>query len=159
MWNVNHSRSRTRKFLYQMLYASTFWKIQREEFIDVFFTSVFNTSIDTDYLNEMFDIILDKEDFLESILNKYAPKFNVKDMDMSYILPVYIGLAELLFYQWEIPVKVCLNEAIEISKMYWDDSSKRMVHGVMDNLLKDLNALEQEKNNYNFSWKNNLFIK
>jgi transcription termination factor NusB len=43
-------------------------------------------------------------------------------MSYTYILPIYIALSEMFFLNEEIPAKVSINEAIELSKTYADDS-------------------------------------
>jgi transcription termination factor NusB len=66
----------------------------------------------------MFEKILAKESFFIHIIQKYAPKFQVENMDLSYVLPIFIGACEMLFLKEEIPAKVSMNEAIEIAKVY-----------------------------------------
>lgn len=149
----NYSRSRTRKFLYQMLYARSFWEINNEEFRESFFSWVFNSNLDEEYLNWMYEIILKKESFLISIIKKFAPKFNIDNMDLSYVLPIYIWAGEILFFSWDIPEKVSINEAIEIAKVYWDDSSKKIVNWVLNNLLKNIEEIKEES--LNFDYENN----
>jgi N utilization substance protein B len=49
-------------------------------------------------------------------------------MNIINILPIYISLAEIFFLDEEIPIKVSVNEAIELAKFYSDDSSKKIVN-------------------------------
>lgn len=144
----NYSRSRTRKFLYQMLYASSFWKMNVEEFKESFYSWVFEASLDEQYLKTMYDLILTHEVFLITIIKRFAPKFKIEDMDLSYVLPIFIWVTEILFYPEEIPLKVSLNEAVEISKVYWDDPSRKMVNGVLNNFCKNLDEIVIESKNY-----------
>ncbi len=145
----NFSRARTRKFLYQMLYASTFSKIEEMTFREAFFSWVFNAEIDEEYLKNMFQLILDNEQFLIEIIHMYAPKFDIENMDVSYVLPIFICCTEILFFSEEIPLKVSLNEAIEIAKVYGDDSSKKMVNGVLNNIINNIDELKSKL--WNFS--------
>jgi transcription termination factor NusB len=74
--------------------------------------------MDKVYYTEMSDIIIRNENFFIQILEKYAPKFNISQMNTMYILPVYIGLAEIFYLTEEIPIKVSMNESIEIAKAF-----------------------------------------
>ena len=139
----NHSRSRTRKFLYQMLYARSFWNVDSQDFRESFFSWVFDSNIDEKYLEEMYHIILEKEAFFIQIIQKFAPKFQVENMDLSYVLPLFIAMAEIFFLWEEIPAKVSLNEAIEIAKVYGDDSSKKIVNGVLNKIVNEIPELEK----------------
>ncbi|MDD5769662.1 MAG: transcription antitermination factor NusB [Candidatus Gracilibacteria bacterium] len=144
----NFSRSRTRKFLYQMLYASTFSKIDIESFRESFFSGVFESNLDEEYLKNMYDLIIKNESFLINLIQKYAPKFDIENMDLSYVLPIFICSTEIFLYSEEIPTKVSLNEAIEISKIYGDDSSRKTVNGVLNNILNDLEELKTKLNDF-----------
>ncbi len=156
----NFSRSRTRKFLYQMLYAQSFWEVENNSFKESFFSWVFDSQLDEEYLKTMFDLILENEEFLIEVLKKYAPKFEVDNMDLSYIIPVFIWTTELLLLPEEIPAKVSINEAVEISKVYWDDSSRKMVNWVLNKILNDLELLQKEVKAFKKDWnKKTIFSK
>jgi len=66
----------------------------------------------------MQNLIKSKESELIEILKMYAPKFSPEKMDLTYVIPIFIASTEMLYYPEEIPAKVSLNEAIEISKVY-----------------------------------------
>lgn len=155
----NFSRSRTRKFLYQMLYASTFDAVQDASFRESFFSGIFDSNIDEEYLKTMFDLIMKNEQFLTSIIKKYAPKFDIENMDLSYVLPIFIGATEILIFSEEIPVKVSINEAVEIAKVYGDDSSRKMVNGVMNKILNDIEELQNAHKNFEVQTEQKTFFK
>lgn len=50
---------------------------------------------------------------------------------------IKMAVCEFMYFP-TIPVKVTLNEFVEIAKMYSTDKSKEFVNGVLDRLLKDL---------------------
>ena len=56
--------------------------------------------------------------------------------------PVDRGLIRLAYFEMihrkEIPLKVSLNEALEISKSYGDDDSTAFINGVLDRLMRKL---------------------
>lgn len=140
----HYSRSRTRKFLYQMLYASTFSEIEDETFKESFFSWVFNSELDETYLKSMFDLIVDNQSFLIEVIGRYAPRFDIENMDVSAMVPIFIWSTEMLLFPEEIPAKVSINEAVEISKVYWDDSTRKMVNWVLNKVLNDLEKLKVE---------------
>ena len=57
------------------------------------------------------------------------------------MLPIFIGACEMLFLKEEIPAKVSMNEAIEIAKVYGDDSSKKIVNGVLNKLVTQIDEI------------------
>lgn len=49
-----------------------------------------------------------------------------------------------MMHRNDIPVKVTLNEAIELAKIYGTDDSPKFINGVLSSLVKDLEKSEQE---------------
>jgi len=122
------NRKKSRKLLFQKLYSLTLNELNDELFIESFFNDVFNFEVDHEYISQMLTIITKNETFFLYIIQKYSPKFNIKNMNIMYILPMFIGLAEMFFLREEIPAKVSINESVEIAKAYGDDSAKKIVN-------------------------------
>ncbi len=49
--------------------------------------------------------------------------------------------------QGETPVKVAINEAVELAKMYGSDSAPRFVNGVLGSLAEHQHEIEQQLKN------------
>jgi len=153
-WEVKvNNRKKTRKYLYQKIYATTFNKVDNADFDETFFNEVFDFDLDSKYLEEMYSLILEKEDYLLKIISILAPKFKIESMWNHYIIPILIGATEMLYLEEEIPAKVSLNEAVEMAKVYWDESSKKIVNWVMNKLYKDIDNIKTqlEEFDWNFS--------
>ncbi len=140
------SRTLTRRLLFQKLFILGFTYISDDNFYDNFYFDNWNLEIDKVYFIEMQKIILDKEWLFIVFIERYAPKFNIEKMSLLYVLPIYIALAEMFFLQEEIPAKVSINEAIELAKIFSDDPVKKIVNGVLNNVLIDYEKLNEEKN-------------
>lgn len=90
-----------------------------------------------DFADELLSTYSDKYDYLNELIK---PKLKNWDADRVAVIDTILlrlGLAELLFFP-EIPVKVSINEYIDIAKMYSTDHSGQFINGVLDNLRKDL---------------------
>lgn len=155
----HYSRARTRKFLYQMLYAGTFSKVEDESFKDSFFSWVFTSELDEEYLNNMYTLILENQSFLIHVVGKYAPKFEVETIDLSSLIPIFIWVTEMLLLPEEIPAKVSINEAVEISKVYGDDSARKMVNGVLNKVLWDIEIMKKEFNDFHSDASSKIIFK
>lgn len=153
------SRKLSRKILFQRLYAECFYKNNEDEFKISFFEWKFDFELDPAYIEEMYNIVKDKEGYLIEIIKKYAPKFDVKNMHLSYVLPIFIGASEMIYYTQEIPAKVSINEAIELAKTYWDDSSKKIVNGVLNKLYENFESLKKELSDIPQNTSFSLFAK
>jgi len=138
------SRKKSRKFLFQELYSSKFNDFKEEAFFNSFYYWTFSFNLDKNYIEEVKKIIEDKKDFLNSIIIKYAPKFNIENMSIIYILPIYISLSEMFFLNEEIPGKVSINEAIELIKYFWDESWKKIVNWILNKVLEDYEEIKKD---------------
>ena len=65
-----------------------------------------------------------------------------ENWSLGRMSPVDRGLIRLAYYEMihreEIPLKVSLNEALEISKSYGDDDSTAFINGVLDRLMRPI---------------------
>jgi len=131
------ARKKTRKFLFQKLYASLYTKVDESKFHDSFFDGVLDFSLDKVYIDEMFELIQKHQKYFLSIIKIYAPKFDLEKMNKTNILAICIGICEMKFLTEEIPAKVSMNEAVEIAKVYGDDSSWKIVNAIINNYYND----------------------
>ncbi len=132
------SRKKTRKFLFQKVFARSFTDVDEILFQKSFFDEIFTFEIDKPYIDEMYKLIIEKEAGLIAIIEKYAPKFDIKSMNVTAVIAIFIGLTEMLHLKEEIPMKVSINEAVEMAKVYSSDSSKKIVNGILNNFYKDI---------------------
>ena len=151
-----NNRKKTRKYLFQKLYANSFIVQDNSEFDTTFYNEVFDFDLDHKYLDEMMTLIYQKEWFLLKIISILAPKFKIKSMWLSFIIPVYIWACEMLYLTEEIPAKVSINEAVEMAKVYWDESSKKIVNWVMNKLYKNLDQVVKDLENFDWNFEINL---
>ena len=49
--------------------------------------------------------------------------------------------------QGETPIKVAINEAVELAKMYGSDSAPRFINGVLGSLAEHQHEIEQQLKN------------
>jgi N utilization substance protein B len=79
---------------------------------------------------------------LDSILTKYAPEWPLDQV--AIIDRNILRMATWEFaVQKETPVKVAINEAVELAKQYGSDSASRFVNGVLGSLVDHQNEISQ----------------
>lgn len=136
---IKVSRRKTRSYLLQALYARSMGgtAFQESLFLQTFFDESTCESLDVPYFQAMFTGVIEKEGELLTIIHKYAPKFDITSMPVGNLLPIMIASYEMLYLTMDtIPEKVSINEGIELSKAFSDDTARTMVNGVL-NALKD----------------------
>ena len=81
--------------------------------------------------------VFDNKDKLKSFLDGRIPNWDterIAQIDLSILIS---AIAELIYFPL-IPVKVTINEYIEISKEYSSPKSSVFINGVLDKIIKDL---------------------
>lgn len=129
---MNFSRSRTRRFVLQSLYAfASGWASEK---YDAFYE--FPEKIDDAYAKALRDAILQKEGVLLSLIYEAAPKYDVRSIPLINALILLISLAEIFVVRApDVPTRVSIDEAIELTKRYSDEASKNLINGILNTLL------------------------
>jgi len=79
---------------------------------------------------------------LDSVLTKYAPEWPLEQVAIIDRNILRIAAWEFAV-QKETPVKVAINEAVEMAKQYGSDSASRFVNGVLGSLADHQNEITQ----------------
>ncbi len=74
---------------------------------------------------------------LKENISGYLKNWDSNRLALVDTILMKMALAELLYFP-EIPVKVSINEYIDISKIYSTPKSKEFVNGVLDKVMRDL---------------------
>ena len=87
--------------------------------------------------------IINSNEYNEIITRK-ADNWDFERIALMDIILLKMAIAELLEFP-SIPIKVTLNEYIELSKNYSTPKSKIFINGILDNLISEFNASDRIK--------------
>lgn len=79
---------------------------------------------------------------LDETIAKHAPEWPMDQVAAIDRNVLRIALWEIAVDR-QTPVKVAINEAVELAKMFGSDSSPRFVNGVLGSLVSNLNQIIQ----------------
>lgn len=131
---MSFSRSRTRRFLLQSLYARIIAGISAKK-EEAFFEDA--EKIDEQYAQSLETIILAHEGLLLSVVYEFAPKYDIKTIPLINAIILLIALAEMLILcPKDVPPRVSVDEAIELAKRYSDAAGKNLINGIMNGVLE-----------------------
>lgn len=80
--------------------------------------------------------VLDEREKIDATVTKFAPDWPLDKITTVDRNVLRIGTYELL-YNFEIPSKVAINEAIELAKTFGGESSGKFVNGVLGAVYRD----------------------
>ncbi len=79
---------------------------------------------------------------LDTFIAKHAPEWPLDQVATIDRNIIRIALWEFVVYR-KTPIKVAINEAVELAKMYGSDSTPQFVNGVLGSLANHQNEIQQ----------------
>ncbi|WP_421763552.1 transcription antitermination factor NusB [Ekhidna sp.] len=98
-----------------------------------------NGEDDFKFLERLFMDVVNQNEFLEEIIQSKTMNWDVDRIALTDRVILKLALVEMMNSP-SIPIKVTINEAIEISKIYSTPKSKQFVNGVLDVLSNELTS-------------------
>lgn len=144
-------RTRSREFALQCLYQidlsdasvedalSDFWKDRSELALD----SAEKTALEDDkkdpevraYTEKILRGTVTHHESIDDLIEQYAENWSMERM--AYVDRNILRLAAFeMIHCDDIPVKVAINEAVELAKRYGETDSSKFVNGILDRIAK-----------------------
>ncbi len=92
---------------------------------------------DREFMERLFRETIKNDSYFETLISEKTKNWDVERIALMDIILLKMALSEILTFPG-IPVKVSINEYIDISKDYSTPKSKVFINGVIDNLVSDL---------------------
>ncbi len=111
---------------------------------DVISTSLSTSSLSEelkDFSQRIVSEIYPIRDTLDEIIEEHAPEWPVDQISSIDKNLIRIALWEFAIF-CETPLKVAINESIELAKEYGSDSSPRFINGVLGSLASKENEIK-----------------
>ncbi len=86
-----------------------------------------------DFSEELVKGVLKHKSELDELIKKFAPAFPIEQMSIIDKSVLRVAIFEILFSD-KTPLKVAINEAIELAKDFGSDSSPRLINGILGSI-------------------------
>ena len=93
---------------------------------------------------ELLEAVFEEDDELLEIIKPVLENWDHERLAIIDMISIKMAVMEFLRFE-TIPVKVSLNEYVEISKIYSTPKSKEFVNGILDKILKQLVSEDKVK--------------
>ncbi|OJG96121.1 transcription antitermination protein NusB [Enterococcus thailandicus] len=92
------------------------------------------------YLDTLVGGVCAKKDELDQMIEKHLKNnWRINRISKMDLVILRIAIFEMK-YVTDVPAPVALNEAIELTKTFSDDRSRKFVNGVLSNILNEMEA-------------------
>lgn len=92
---------------------------------------------DMEFMEKLFRKTIENDAYFETLIGEKTQNWDLERIALIDIILLKMALSEILHFPG-IPVKVSINEYIDISKDYSTPKSKIFINGVIDNIVADL---------------------
>lgn len=96
-----------------------------------------------EFAYKLMDGVLEHQSDMDRVIARHAPEWPLDQMAVIDRNVLRIAIYEFLIDD-ETPVKVAINEAVELAKLYGSDSAPRFINGVLGTLADQIPQLRQE---------------
>jgi N utilization substance protein B len=137
------ARRRARRVTLEVLYE---YDIARHPAGEILQRRLEANSIDSagaQFASQLVQGVLDNMDGMDILIARYAPEWPLDQMAVIDRNILRIAIYEFIASD-ETPVKVAINEAVELAKTYGSDSAPRFINGVLGTLAEQIPELHSE---------------
>jgi N utilization substance protein B len=100
-----------------------------------------------EFARHLVEGVLKHRDVLDGFIHEHAPEWPLEQM--AYIDRNILRMAIFEFaIDGSTPIKVAINEAVELAKRFGSDSAPRFVNGVLGSLVKQREAIADAAQNF-----------
>ena len=97
----------------------------------------------SDFVRHLVSGVLEHQAKLDAIISEIAPQWPCDQMAVIDRNILRMAIYEMVMDP-EVPVKVAINEAVELAKAFGSESSRRFINGALGALASRRNLLEVE---------------
>lgn len=120
------NRIRSREVAMEVMYQM---EIHKEYDADKFL-SFYEETLDDSYIRQIIELWIEHKDDIEAKITEHLKGWKLDRIAKIDLAILRLGITEIL-YDESIPVKVSINEAVNIAKKYVDDKSGKFINGVL----------------------------
>jgi transcription antitermination protein NusB len=115
----------------------TLKKFKADSGEDAQLMALYKNEEDAEFVKILFRKAILNQKKCSELIDKNTTNWEVERIALMDILVMQLAITEIIEFP-EIPVKVTLNEYIEIAKYYCTSKSSTFVNGILDNIVKEI---------------------
>ena len=129
-----------REHLFRLLFESDFHEEHEfEEQFDNYWSLQDDEPDDREYgeIKSKLKSIIEKKAEIDALIEKYSEGWSINRICNADLNILRVAIYEM---KWDgaVPVKVAINEAVELAKVYGMDKSPSFINGILANVVKEL---------------------
>lgn len=132
--STTRARQRARELLVQALYQWQLAGHDRDELLEQYRRNPEYARIDQAYFRDLLELVLKHADDLDTLITEHAAK-GLDQLDAVGRAVLLLALAELC-HRSDVPTRVVINEAVELTKRFGAVDSFKFVNALLDKVAR-----------------------
>jgi N utilization substance protein B len=134
-------RRRSREIALQALFQTEYFpNLTGEQALSLYLDHFEVESEVKDFAAELVIGVLNNRKELDQLIGAHSQNWKINRMAFVDKQILRVATFEMKYLEKQIPLKVVMDEAIEIAKRFGSQDSASFINGILDNIAKTLNA-------------------
>lgn len=129
------ARRRAREIALQMLYQMEVNPVDPQEALELFWRNLSASQPVKEFVGRIVAGVHGKREEIDKLIKKHSEHWRLDRMDWVDKSILRMGVFEILFCD-DIPVKVAMNEAVDLGKKFGAEESGAFINGILDKISK-----------------------
>ena len=129
------SREKAMELLFSMELSKNSYEETIENFIEDYEMDL--NTIDVEYIKNVVKTVTDNVEDIDKKIVESLVNWKLDRISKVNLTILRLAVGEMMFVE-DVPGRVAINEAVELTKKYSDEKSCSFVNGVLDKVLKSL---------------------
>ena len=95
------------------------------------------SALDLEYMQRVCNELSEHNYDIEEMITKHAKNWSLSRIAKVDLAILKLSICEIVYMNKEVPVKVSINEAIDLAKLYCDDKSPKFINGILGSVVND----------------------
>jgi N utilization substance protein B len=131
---MHYNRSELRRLIMTILYQIAIYDKNNVAYnVDDIIKE--NVEIENEFVKEMVYGVLNNIVAIDEMANKYLKNWSIDRLGKTDQAILRMAIYEILYT--DTPDIICINEAVELAKLFSDDAVKDVINGVLDSIYHD----------------------
>lgn len=131
---MHYNRSELRRIIMTILYQITIYEKNNVAYnIDEVIKE--NIEIDNEFVKAMVYGVKDNMEAIDELANKNLKNWSIDRLGKTDQAILRMAIYEMIYT--DTPDIICINEAIELAKLFSDDAVKDVINGVLDSIYHE----------------------
>lgn len=132
------SRKLSREKAMELIFSTMLTKESYNEAMETFVENYEGNikEVDLEYIKEVLKGVEENKDSIDDLIKENLQKWKIERISKVNLAILRLAVYEMNYVN-DVPEKVAINEALEITKKYSDEKSVSFVNGILDKIYKN----------------------